>query len=426
MAKGDGSITQRGKGVWEVAVSFGKDPITGKYRRVTKTVHGTKRDAAKVRDQIRREQESGLTAEGAQTLFAPFAEDWHKARVSAGNHSKATLKRERSIITTLNGYIGSVRLRDITPQMVEKLYQAIYDDKVEQRGSFSGTTLHMYHEKLRQILAKAERYNIIARNPCDRAEAPKRDDSERRSLSAEDATRMLECANRAEEEAYEAFESKEARQDGWKVSDGRTRVSGLSEVSYAIGVRIALATGMRRGEVFGLTWGCVDLAGGSVHVAQSLTAFGDTKKPKTKAGVRTIAIDGETASRLGRWKERQKKALGRLSIAQSDSTPVCCSCTGGFVELHAFVRWWQKFRAKNGFENVKFHELRHTQATQLLGNGVDVKTVQTRMGHASASLTLDWYAHALPENDQKAARIIGVLFSDKTEEKGHIIEFKTA
>ncbi|MDM8289308.1 site-specific integrase [Slackia piriformis] len=426
MAKGDGSITQRGKGVWEVAVSFGKDPITGKYRRVTKTVHGTKRDAAKVRDQIRREQESGLTAEGAQTLFASFADDWHEARVSAGKHSKATLKRERSIVTTLNGYIGNVRLRDITPQMVEKLYQTIYDDKVEQRGRFSGTTLHMYHEKLRQILAKAERYNIIARNPCDRVDVPQRDDSDRRSLSVEEAARMLKCADSAEDEAYESFVDKEKRQDKWNAADNRTRVFGLSEVSYAIGVRIALATGMRRGEVFGLTWECVDLASCSVHVVQSLTAFGDTKKPKTKAGVRTIAIDGETVSRLARWKERQEKALGRLQIKQDGSTPVCCSGTGGFVELHAFVRWWQKFRADNGFEGVKFHELRHTQATQLLGNGVDVKTVQTRMGHSSASLTLDWYAHALPENDQKAARIIGVLFAEKPGEQGRIIKFKTA
>lgn len=75
---------------------------------------------------------------------------------------------------------------------------------------------------------------------------------------------------------------------------------------------------------------------------------------------------------------------------------------------------------------MKFHELRHTQATQLLGNGVDVKTVQTRMGHSSASLTLDWCAHALPENDQKAARIIGVLFAEKPGEQGRIIKFKTA
>ncbi|WP_417118871.1 tyrosine-type recombinase/integrase [Olsenella phocaeensis] len=60
---------------------------------------------------------------------------------------------------------------------------------------------------------------------------------------------------------------------------------------------------------------------------------------------------------------------------------------------------------------MKFHELRHTQATQLLSNGVDVKTVQTRLGHASPSITLGWYAHAIPQNDQAAAQMLGNLFS---------------
>lgn len=54
--------------------------------------------------------------------------------------------------------------------------------------------------------------------------------------------------------------------------------------------------------------------------------------------------------------------------------------------------------------------MRHTQATQLLANGVDLKTVQDRMGHANGAITLNWYAHAIPENDQKAAQLVGDLF----------------
>ena len=61
---------------------------------------------------------------------------------------------------------------------------------------------------------------------------------------------------------------------------------------------------------------------------------------------------------------------------------------------------------------MKFHELRHTQATQLLANGVDVKTVQARMGHSNAAITLNWYAHAVEENDRKAAQVIGDLFNN--------------
>lgn len=72
-----------------------------------------------------------------------------------------------------------------------------------------------------------------------------------------------------------------------------------------------------------------------------------------------------------------------------------------------------------------FHELRHTQATQLLANGVDVKTVQNRLGHADASLTLNQYSHAIPDNDEKAAQLVGALFAKKPEETP-IICMKTA
>ncbi|MEF9877688.1 MAG: tyrosine-type recombinase/integrase, partial [Gordonibacter sp.] len=88
-------------------------------------------------------------------------------------------------------------------------------------------------------------------------------------------------------------------------------------------------------------------------------------------------------------------------------------------------RWWRQFRTRFGFDNLKFHELRHTQATQLLANGVDVKAVQTRLGHSNASLTLNWYAHAIPENDEKAAQLVGELFARKPE-KPRIIEVRTA
>ena len=73
-----------------------------------------------------------------------------------------------------------------------------------------------------------------------------------------------------------------------------------------------------------------------------------------------------------------------------------------------------------------FHELRHTQATNLLANGVDVKTVQTRMGHANASITLNWYSHAVPENDRKAADMLGELYAQKVDDKPRIIDLKTA
>ena len=130
----------------------------------------------------------------------------------------------------------------------------------------------------------------------------------------------------------------------------------------------------------------------------------------------TLAIDATTVSHLATWKERQAEELAKIGVKQTDETPVCCSSTGGRIRIDNFSHWWGIWRKEHGFDGLKFHELRHTQATLLLANGVDVKTVQTRLGHASASITLDWYAHAIPQNDHAAATMLGNLLNAKQEE----------
>ena len=425
MAKGDGSITEVRRGVWRVCVSFGTDPVTGKRIKVQRNVHGTKAEARKERDRIRREHENGLSVDADKMTFGEFADTWHSARVDAGEVVRTRLEREGTLISTLSSYIGTVRLRDLTPRTVESLYASIKRDKTAERGSCSGTTLHMYHALLKQILRKAVDYDLILRNPCDRVKAPKADEPERRSLTVDEGARLLECIEEAERAAYAWMAEKEARQTEWGNLFGRSSLLGLNTISYVMAARIGLATGMRRGEVFGLCWGSVDLNQPCIKVRQSLTSYGEVKAPKSKAGVRTVAIDATTAAHLRQWKERQAVELLKLGIKQDGCTPVCCSAVGGYCELHRFTRWWVGFRKQHGFDDLKFHELRHTQATQLLANGVDVKTVQNRMGHSTASLTLNQYAHAIPENDEKAAQLVGNLFAKMADETP-IIKVKTA
>lgn len=177
--------------------------------------------------------------------------------------------------------------------------------------------------------------------------------------------------------------------------------------------------------MFGLCWGSVDLNQPCIKVRQSLTVHGEVKPPKSKAGLRTVTIDATTAEHLRQWKQRQAVELLKLGIRQGEETSVCCSAVGGFVEMHNFECWWKAFRERYGFDGLMFHELRHTQVAQLLASGVDVKTVQTRLGHADASLTLNQHAHAIPDNDEKAAQLVGALFAKKPSGTP-IIQIKTA
>lgn len=428
MAKGDGSITELRRGVFQVSVYFGRDPITGKYERVQRTVRGTKRDAARVRDQIRRDRENGLTVDGSKITFAEFAEQWQSSRELAGELSTRTLKDGRSIINRLTHYIGSMKLAEISARHIESLYAELR--KSSKTGKpLSGTTMRKIHTVLKQIIQHAVDLDYILRNPCARVKAPKKDTVERRSLTETQAKRLIQKIEAAEAETLQKLTEKEQRQFERGNGFGRSQVRGIGELANLTAVRIILATGLRRGEVLGLTWRHIDLERGIIRVTQKLNSYGELGDPKSKAGKRTLSIGRHTVEKLAKWKTTQAALLLKLGMAQSPDTFVCCSDTGGIAEYSNFGRWWNSFRAKefNGwkFDGWKLHELRHTQATHLIKNGTDIKTVQTRLGHSTAALTLDTYAHALPEKDEEAAEAFEEMIYAEPKE-AVIVEQKTA
>lgn len=153
----------------------------------------------------------------------------------------------------------------------------------------------------------------------------------------------------------------------------------------------------------------------TITVTQTLAKEGEVKDPKTHSGKRTISIDEKTVAHLKAWRKRQREELAKLCMEPGGTTPVCCNERGEWVNLANFERWWRGFRTQAGFPELRFHELRHSQATLLLANGTDLKTVQDRMGHANGAITLNWYAHSVPENDAKAAQLVGDLYGSDYE-----------
>lgn len=156
----------------------------------------------------------------------------------------------------------------------------------------------------------------------------------------------------------------------------------------------------------------------SHQIVASLNKTDGIKLPKTKAGIRAISLDKATVESLKRWKTYQATALARIDKKASGATPVFTNGKGEYIDPSGFSRWWRKFKTDNDFPDLRFHELRHTQATVLLANSVDVKTVQTRLGHANASITLNLYEHAVPQNDRAAADLVGDLFSPVESKEG--------
>ena len=362
-----------------------------------------------------------MRLDGSRVTFGKFADEWQKAREESGELAEKTLTETARQVRIMSGYIGGKPLTAINAETIERLLRNLRKDRPGQGGKpLSGRTLQAYYRTLHQIMRKACDYDYITRNPCAKVKPPRAQDPERNALTPERAAELLGRLDECEAAELEEFAAKEQRQNEWKADGGRRSIRGVSHLANLMGVRLALATGMRLGEVLGLVWAHVDLEGARLCVVQSLTDKGKTKPPKTKQGRRTIAIDPLTAGRLSAWKVFQAAQLVKIGklpepgadgIAPDllDAIPVVCSDVGGFADMHNYGHWWRAWRAANGFEGLKLHELRHTQATQLLAHGVDVKTVQARLGHADPALTLKWYAHAVEENDRQAARVLADL-----------------
>ena len=429
MAKGDGGIsrikTRDGKvdrDRWRVTVCFGSDPSTGKRIRKTRLVTGTKADARAVRDAMKAQYEKVQDIKDPEKTFGAFADEWQEARVVAKDVSNSTLIHGSATIKSLKKYLGEVKLEDITPRMIDSTMTRIRKEKEATLGRpCSGTTMVRIFATLKQILQQAVNYDLIVRNPCDRATRPKLSKPNRRALSEEEASHLLNYLNECTQAAYEEHVAKEERQKEWGVDENRVSLRGISKMSYLLAVRIGLATGMRRGEVFGLTWSDFDGTNGTLNVNKSLTQYHDNgtgiKEPKTDSAYRTIHIDQITTEYIVQFKELQIELLHKLRMLDANSyelpedQPLLCSNVAGMCDLRNFQHWWKTWIKGAGIPDLRFHELRHTQATLLLANNVDVKTVQTRMGHSNAALTLNWYAHPNPENDAKAANLLGSLFA---------------
>ena len=410
MAYGDGSITQIGRNHYRVRVDFGKDPITGKRQTVSRNVRGTKVEARKVRDQLIDERKNGIKAYASDITLSEVIDIWAKAKWYSGVATPETIDGQKSRLAHVKRYIGAEPITKIDAQMIERVYAAIREDR-----GLGGTSMNRIHALLKSVMKKAVDYDLILRNPCDRIAAPKKDDPDRKALSAGECARLASCINKAERVHREQMAEKEERMAKLPKTENRVAVRGLGKMGCIQAVRIALATGMRRGELAGLTWGCVDFEAATIAVVRSRTKYGTTKEPKTKAGIRTIHVDEATLQHLKMWKHEQAAELMTIGIEQGTMTPVCSNDKGGFIDLFNLDRFWRKFRNEYGFEGLKLHELRHTQATQLMAQGVDVKTIQTRMGHANASTTLDCYSHPVEDNDVKAANLVGSMLSGGSE-----------
>ena len=250
-------------------------------------------------------------------------------------------------------------------------------------GGLSPSTVRYVHAVIRKALGDAVRWNLVARNVADAADPPRQKRTQMQTWNAEQLRTFLESVQG--DPLYTAF-------------------------------ALAATTGMRRGEVLGLTWKNVDLAAARVSITQALTVVGGYElqfpEPKTASGRRMIALDLQTVDALREHRAAQLVDCSLMGDAYQDQDLVFADGDGTPIHPRSFSRAFVDHVKRVGVRRIRLHDLRHTHATLALEAGVHPKVVSERLGHASVTITLDTYSHALRAMQKAAASLVASLVFD--------------
>ena len=382
-----GSIEKRGKNSYRLTVSEGFD-LNGKPMIHRKTVHGTKKDAEVELAKFVTEVQNGLVIDGKSLKFSEFTEIW-KRDYGSKELAPSTYKRYcRMLETRLLPYFGHFYINKIKPTDIMKFYDLLEKDTqlVRKKGNngsktkkpLSGKTILEHHRLLRAMLHKAVYWQLIVVNPAERVQPPKARKPKRKSYDDEQTKILLE----------------------------NLELLSSEDIKYKVAIILTVFTGVRLGELMGLEWQDVDFKNGIISINRSSQYLADmgvfTKVPKTESSIREIAIPEFIISLLEEyklWYEEQKSIYGEL---WTDSDRLFVQADGKPMHPSTISKWFVKYVGQIGLPVINFHGLRHTNASLLVAQNIDIAVISARLGHAQISTTLDFYVHPLLSHNRKA------------------------
>lgn len=345
---------------WQATVDVGRDPLTGKRRRVSESF-ATQRLA----EQWAARQRPRVVARKGMTV-GDLLEDWLAQR--APELSPNTVRGYRGVIDRyLSPGLGTLLLHKLGSAQIDALYAAM-----RARG-LSRATVRRTHACLSGACGQALRHGLVVDNPCELAAALP--EQRRTKAQGPDVTAVAQVWGKA---------------GPW-----------LRDV-----ILLAIVTGARRGELCGLTWS--DLNGDRLRIARAIAFDGSVLTDARKSPVRVVALPELALVMLARRRAEVMQdclAAGEpfdpngwiFTMDRDSSLPA----NPGRITLA-----WSRAR---GDTKVRFHDLRHLSVTSLLNAHISLPNVASRHGHESGNVTLAVYGHADEEVDQQAAQIMGAV-----------------
>ena len=357
-----GTMRRRERNVWEITVSVGKDE-NGVRRRKSRTVYGTKAEAQKrLREWV--DEVERVRPHGRDILVGDWLRTWHREEVAPRLRIKTQERYEDIIEQNLIPHLGEIPLRDLSPRHIEGAYRSL------QADGYDAKTIRLVNCVMSGACKYAMRREKIDRNVAALVALPPVTKREVIPPEIETVQQLLALAE-AEDHPLFAF---------------------LFVLTY---------TGMRKGELWGLTWRRVNLAAGTIHVVEGTvrtkTQGNVASRPKTDKGVRQIdlpdvAVDFLSAHRARRGEEVKPDDL------------VFPGPDGNLMPETTMMRQLKELGSRVGATEITFHAFRHFHASVCLEDDENALATSRRLGHGSITTTMDVYGHLMKGRQKSLAR----------------------
>lgn len=369
-AHGAGTIRKRTDGRWEARFTAGFDPATGK--QIQKSIYGKmQKEVREKLSQIIVEIDTGTYIESTRDTVSDWLDLWIETYVKHSVKPYTLDAYQRICDNYIKPTLGRVRLSALTAPQIQRFYNGLLSEK-----NLSPKTVQNIHGIFHRALEQAVKLRMLRYNPTDLCDLPKVRRKEIKAMEQAEITAFL------------------------------TAIKGNRfELLY----QVTLFTGMRQGEVLGLTWDCVDFERNTLYINKQLQK---TQKvggeyalvPTKNSRSRIITTAPSVMQLLKMQKDRQMQM--QLLAGQEWRNDWNLVFTNELGDPLAHCTVYKDFKAvvrSIGLDNERFHDLRHSYAVASIESGDDIKTVQSNLGHATASFTLDVYGHVSQKMRQQSA-----------------------
>lgn len=363
----EGSIYKRKDGYWVGQITIG-NKHEYKYCK-------TQREAREwVKDKLSH-LDTSVDLAKADTTISEYLNEWLCTK--SMELRPKTYEQYKGIVNHhISPAVGRIKLKDLRPDQIQVFYNQ------NLKNGTSARTVRMIHSVLHCALNHAVKMGLISRNPSDAVTKPRLQRKEMRVLDDNQARTFLMYSSKSRNAAF---------------------------------YHLAVTTGLRQAELFGLKWSDLDWDTMRLHVQRQIQRVKGKglvfTEPKTAKGRRVVVLGKTTMAILKEHYKRQQLERRFAGDSWEENDLIFTSTIGTPIDHRNLSREFKELLKEAGLPDIRFHDLRHTAATLMLQQNIHPKVVQERLGHSDISLTLNTYSHVLPGMQEEAAAKMDTLLT---------------